>query len=293
MQVQKVDIGSVTLAFRRTGAGFPLLLLHGWPEFSLTWEPVMERLAGRFDLVAPDLRGFGDSDKPAGPFGATEQAADILALADALGLASFGVVAHDLGGAVAQALAASAADRIAGLFFFGFMHPGIGDRFWTPDRLHLAWYLFFHEAPFAPALVGASEKTVTAYFTYFLTEWAHRKDAFADVLPRFTDNFRKPGNVAGGFDYYRAAMPPRTNPPGGRPPPSPKPIGLPTAVHWPACDPMFPSEWTDTLSRFFPDLDLQSFDDVGHFPHRENPDGAAARIGGFFDRVTRGEQNIC
>ena len=48
----------------RTGAGKPLLLLHGWPEFWLTWEPVMHRLAGRFELIAPDLRGFGESEKP-------------------------------------------------------------------------------------------------------------------------------------------------------------------------------------------------------------------------------------
>ena len=53
----------------RAGRGKPLLLLHGWPEFWLTWEPVMSRLSDRFMLIAPDLRGFGDSDKPDGPFG--------------------------------------------------------------------------------------------------------------------------------------------------------------------------------------------------------------------------------
>ena len=51
-------------AFVRAGEGPPLLLLHGWPEFWLTWAPVMERLADRFELIAPDLRGFGTSDKP-------------------------------------------------------------------------------------------------------------------------------------------------------------------------------------------------------------------------------------
>ena len=49
------------------GAGKPLLLLHGWPEFWLSWEPVMTRLSDRYTLLAPDLRGFGDSDKPDGP----------------------------------------------------------------------------------------------------------------------------------------------------------------------------------------------------------------------------------
>ncbi len=51
----------------RCGTGTPLLLLHGWPEFWLTWEPVMARLAARHTLIAPDLRGFGDSDKPRAP----------------------------------------------------------------------------------------------------------------------------------------------------------------------------------------------------------------------------------
>ena len=70
----------------RSGKGPALLLLHGWPEYWLTWEPVMTRLAERYTLFAPDLRGFGDSDKPDGPFGPDQHAADMLALMDALDL---------------------------------------------------------------------------------------------------------------------------------------------------------------------------------------------------------------
>ena len=74
---------------RLTGGPRPLLLLHGWPEFWLTWLPVMQRLAAQgYDLIAPDLRGFGDSDKPdAGPSdkaGADVHARDMLAVLDAL-----------------------------------------------------------------------------------------------------------------------------------------------------------------------------------------------------------------
>src|SRR5262245_47730621 len=96
MRRHRANSGAITMehltirangaAFRvvRAGQGQPLLLLHGWPEFWLSWEPVMARLADRFTLYAPGLRGFGDSDKPNGTFGPEQQAADMLALMDAL-----------------------------------------------------------------------------------------------------------------------------------------------------------------------------------------------------------------
>ena len=85
-----------------TGAGSVLLLLHGWPEFWLTWRPVMDRLGGRFRLVAPDLRGFGDSNKPPDAFGPARHAADMAALIEAMHLALVGVVGHDVRASVAQ-----------------------------------------------------------------------------------------------------------------------------------------------------------------------------------------------
>ena len=143
----------------RTGKGPPLLLLHGWPEFWLTWEPVMTRLASRFTLIAPDLRGFGDSSKPDGPYGPDQHAADMLALMDALRLERFGVVGHDVGGAAMQPLARSAPARLSGLFFFDFVYPGIGPRMGAPDRLNHIWYQSFHQMEMAPALVGASRES--------------------------------------------------------------------------------------------------------------------------------------
>ena len=149
----------------RTGQGRPLLLLHGWPEFWLTWEPVMTRLADSFTLYAPDLRGFGDSDKPDGPFGPEQQAADMLALLDALGLDQAGIVGHDVGGALMQPLARNAPARIAGLFFFDFVYPGIGPRMAEPDRLNNIWYQSFHQMEMAPALVGASRESCRTYIS--------------------------------------------------------------------------------------------------------------------------------
>ncbi|WP_315838073.1 alpha/beta hydrolase [Bradyrhizobium prioriisuperbiae] len=284
MQHLTIQANGATFHVARTGHGRPLLLLHGWPEFWLTWEPVMARLERRYDLIAPDLRGFGDSDKPEGPYGADKHAEDLLALLDALDLKEVGVIGHDVGGAIMQPLARRAPERVAGLFFFDFVYPGIGGRMGTPERLNEIWYQSFHQMAMAPALVGATRDSCRTYFAHFLRHWAHRKDAFDDVLEIFTDNFLKPGNLAGGFAYYRAAHAGRMAMIKGEAPPLP-PIATPTCVRWAEHDPLFPYAWTDRLGETFSNLDLARFADVGHFPHREAPDQAAAEIDHFFMRI--------
>lgn len=268
----------------RAGHGKPLLLLHGWPEFWLTWEPVISRLSDRFTLIAPDLRGFGDSDKPDGPFGPDGHAANMMAVMDGLGIERFAVVGHDVGGAVMQPLARRAPERLAGLFFFDFVYPGIGPRMAAPDRLNHIWYQSFHQMEMAPALVGASRESCRLYIAHFLKNWAHRKNAFDDVLDLFGDIYFKDGNLAGGFAHYRASHAGRVAMMKGEAPLLP-PIDVPTCVRWAEHDPLFPYAWTDRLGETFAELDLAMFPGVGHFPHREDPDRAAAEIAAFFQRI--------
>ena len=284
MEHLKVRANDATLHVARTGTGRPLLLLHGWPEFWLSWEPVMGRLADRFTLYAPDLRGFGDSDKPEGLFGPDQQAADMLALMDVLGLKQAGIVGHDVGGALMQPLARQAPGRVAGLFFFDFVYPGIGPRMAEPDRLNNIWYQSFHQMEMAPHLVGATRESCRLYIGHFLRGWSHREHAFDDVLEQFTDNFLKPGNLAGGFAHYRAAHAGRVRMMKGEAPHL-APIDIPTCVRWAEHDPLFPYAWTDRLGETFSNLDLAMFDDVGHFPHREDPARAATEIAAFFTRI--------
>jgi pimeloyl-ACP methyl ester carboxylesterase len=270
----------------RTGTGQPLLLLHGWPEFWLTWEPVMARLADGYNLFAPDLRGFGDSDKPNGSFGPDQHATDMLALMDALGLKQVGVVGHDIGGAVMQSLARKTPERFSGLFFFDFVYPGIGARMAEPERLNNIWYQSFNQMEMAPHLVGATRESCRTFIGHFLKSWALRKNAFDDVLEAFTDNFLKPGNLAGGFAHYRASHEGRIRMMKGDAPRL-APIHVPTCIRWAEHDPLFPFSWTDRLGETFSDLDLAPFPGVGHFPHREDPDRAAAEISAFFYRIAR------
>ena len=139
----------------------------------------------------------------------------------------------------------------------------------------------FHSTDLAPALLGSSPEAVRIYVTHFLRHWSHRKDAFDDVLDRFVANFQKPGNLAGGFAHYRASFAGRVAAMKGEAPVLP-PLPLPTCVRWAEHDPMSAHGWTDRLNETF--LDLASFPGVGHFPHREDPDRAAAEIAAFFGK---------
>ena len=284
MRHESVHANGADFHVARYGHGRPLVLLHGWPEFWLTWEPVMLRLGDAFELIAPDLRGFGDSDKPSVPFGPDDHATDLLALMDALGIERAGIVGHDVGGAAMQPLARRAPERVAGLFFFDFVYPGIGARMGAPDRLNHIWYQSFNQTDLAPALVGASRETCRLYLAYILREWTHRTSTFDSVLEAFMDNLMKPGNLTGGFAHYRAAHAARMAMIAGTAAPLP-PIEVPTCVRWAEHDPLFPIAWTDRLHETFSDLDLAILPDVGHFPHREDPDRAAAEIRSFFTRI--------
>ena len=125
----------------------------------------------------------------------------------------------------------------------------------APDRLNHIWYQYFHQMEMAPALVGASRESCRLYISHFLKGWAHRKNAFDDVLDAFADNFFKEGNLAGGFAHYRASHAGRVAMMKGEAP-QPPPINVPTCVRWAEHDPLFPYAWTDRLGETFANLDL-------------------------------------
>ena len=188
-------------------AATKLLLLHGWPEFWATWLPLMNRLHGGLRLIAPDLRGFGDSAKAAAPrsdVGANSHADDMASLVVALGLDSVGVVGHDVGAYAAQAMARRHPQLVERLLFFNCPTQSIAGRWVHDGHVNEVWYQSFQQLPLAEALIGLSRQSCALYFSHFLTHWCHRKDAFDPALELWIDNFMKPGNLRGGFDWYRS-----------------------------------------------------------------------------------------
>jgi len=136
----------------------------------------------------------------------------------------------------------------------------------------------------AVAMMEGNEAATRAYFSHMIRHWCHRKDAFDGVMEEFVANFMRPGNLAGGFGWYRAAGPGRLAVMRGEAV-LPPPITVPTCVRWGGHDPVLPLRFADNLGQVFADLDFAVFPDVGHFPHMEDPDRAADEIGRFFDAL--------
>lgn len=265
----------------RAGHGAPLILLHGWPEFWRTWRKNIGPLSRHFDVVAPDLRGFGDTEKPAAPLALDDLVADLGHLADHLGFTRFGIVAHDVGAWIAQAFARRHPERLSGLFFFNVSYPGIGKRWAEADHLIEIWYQSFHQLPLARALVGYNRDTVRLYVRHFLTHWAGDVRAFDEDVEAYVDNFMKPGNLDGGFKWYTAINATRLALIRDGAPKLAK-IPTPTRVLWGTRDPLYKTAWTDLIPEYFADVRVDLADGAGHFVHYEKPDLANKEIIQFF-----------
>jgi pimeloyl-ACP methyl ester carboxylesterase len=283
-----IDANSISTHYVRHGDGSPLVLLHGWPEFWLVWRKNILPLAEEFDVVAPDLRGFGDTEKPGlpdPPSGLLDDLVeDLRGLVDALGFDEFGVVSHDVGAYVAQAFARRYPERLTGLFFFNCPYPGIGRRWAEPDQVNEIWYQTFNQQPWAASLVGENPKTCELYIRHFLDHWSHKPGLFDEDLDAWIDNFMKSGNLQGGFNWYIATNGSRIELIRNGPPELPK-IEVPTRVLWGVSDSVLKVEWADRLGDYFADLRFTSAPEAGHFVHYERPDLANREIAEFFREV--------
>jgi len=192
-----------------------------------------------------------------------------------------GLVGHDVGAGVMQVFARRYPERLSGLFFFNCPTPAIGARWVAADHLHEMWYQFFHRQPWAAALIGSSRETCAAYIGHFLRHWSANPKTFEGVLDRWVDNFMRPGNLQGGFDWYFASAPSADRVFGGASPAFP-PIDTPARVLWGARDPIIRAEWMDLLGETFRDIEVSRAEEAGHFVHYETPDLAAAEVARFF-----------
>jgi 3-oxoadipate enol-lactonase len=113
--MKKIRINDIELAYTRRGKGTPLVLLHGYPLDNHLWDEIAPLLEDTFDLILPDLRGFGESTTVGSPYTMDDYASDLAGLLDNLGIQKAAIVGHSMGGYVALAFARLYLERVTGL----------------------------------------------------------------------------------------------------------------------------------------------------------------------------------
>ena len=279
---RSAPVDGFSLAYDRTGAGSAVVLLHGWPGDRHDWRLVVPLLADAADVVVPDLRGFGDSDRhPVPPdegYSAAAQARSVLGLLDELGLDDVVLAGYDIGSRIAQTLARQAPERVRALVVTPPV-PGAGRRLLTPEVLAESWYQDLHRLDLAARLLDGSRDAVRSYLGHFWTHWsgaAHVPDEAA--LDRLADAYARPGAFTASIGWYRAGPPLRTRGLAEQAPPPADRLAVPTRVLWPAEDPLFPAAWADRLEEFFTDVTVTHLPGSGHFVPLEAPDALAAAV---------------
>ncbi|MER0694972.1 alpha/beta hydrolase [Pseudomonas aeruginosa] len=197
-------VNGVRLRYSISGSGEPLVLLHGWPQSRREWRHVIPSLASHFTVIAPDMRGFGDSDKPSSGYDKRTVAKDIHELIHQLGFEKIYLVGHDIGLMVAYEYAASHPNEVKKLVVMEAAIPGLGlEALQDTARFPHLWHFGFFIAP------GVAESLVTGheevFLRYFIQHLAYDASAITDEdIAHYSTNMKTPGGLRGGFEHYRA-----------------------------------------------------------------------------------------
>lgn len=191
------------------GGGYPLVFLHGWPQSCYEWRKIIPSIAERFTVVAPDLRGLGNSDRPMTGYDKRTLASDVYALVQSLGFSKLGLIGHDWGGVVAYYLAYDHPELVERLMILDSV-PGLGR---SGDKINREiakrlWHVFFHAGipDLAEELISAN---LEAYLRYFYTSTAYNYSPAVfndDDIAEYVRVYSAPGAVRAGLQYYRTAL---------------------------------------------------------------------------------------
>ena len=258
------------------GTGPLVVLLHGFPENWWSWRYQLQPLAeAGFRVIAPDLRGYGETDKQ-GPYDLDTIVGDVCSLIESLGVEKRArIVGHDWGGAVAWHLASKRPEFCERLTVMNCPHPVLMQKVLLGKRLSFAqlkksWYFFFFMLPFVPewALTKDDAKITRKTISSASFNRAHFSD---DELRPFRDGIQRPGAASAMVGWYREAV--RD---GFRHAFSPKKyadIAVETLMVWGMKDPALGfEELVPGTEAFVPKLVVERIPDCGHFVHAERPE---------------------
>lgn len=269
VRFERLTGDGVTLHVARAGTGPPMILLHGFPEHWLSWRRQIPVLAAAgFSVLAPDLRGFNLSDKPAGldSYRVERLVADVVALVRGCGPGRAHIVGHDWGGLVAWFVAATRPDVTETLTIVNAPHPTIyRDRVWRSAQAFRSAYVPFFLLPRLP------EWILSAGHGWMIRQMflraAARPDAFDESeLDALVTAALRPGALTAGLNYYRANIQRVLHR-------APLPqVQTPTLVVWGERDPALGTSLLSGLDTVTTSLRIVRLPGIGHWVATEAPD---------------------
>src|SRR6476646_4102747 len=199
-QSKFAEVNGVKLHYLVAGKGDPVVLLHGYAQTSHMWLPLISKLADKHTVIAPDLRGFGQSSAPADGYTKAAMAQDIRALVKSLNYERIRLVGHDIGLMVAYGYAAQYPNEVDRLVLMEAFLPGVGD--WNSVfLLRDLWHFHFHgKTPLA--LVTGRERT---YLEHFWNDFAANPKRSVSEADRraYARAFAQPGGIRAGCEYFK------------------------------------------------------------------------------------------
>src|SRR3954452_11261517 len=196
----RVDVNGVGIEYQVEGSGTPVVLLHGFPDTGRMWRNQVPALVDAgFQVIVPDQRGYGASDKPADvdSYAIPFLAIDVTAILDHLGLERAHVVGHDWGSAIAWATAAFAPERVDHLVALSVGHPSAFANSGLAQR-EKSWYMLLFQ------FRDIAEQWLTMDDWANFREWSQHPDADAVIADLTRD-----GSLTPGLDWYRANITPQ------------------------------------------------------------------------------------
>ena len=259
-----------------------MILLHGWPADRRDYDALVRLLVNEADVIVPDLRGFGESDKYQADaeeiYSGRCQANGVIALLEELAIKGAVIGGYDVGSFVAQTVARIRPDLIRALVVSPPL-PGAGKRVLELKEAKEFWYTTFHQLKLAEELVDGKPEAVRAYLRHFWEHWSGPTYIVDESrLDHLAEMYSKPGAFTASMMWYRSSGNPVTAYAQEEPPERSKRLATPTTILWQEHDPIFPIRWSDRLDDFFIDYKIERLLGVGHFTPLEATDKFAAAI---------------
>jgi 2-hydroxymuconate-semialdehyde hydrolase len=252
------------IAYLRKGQGPALFLIHGIPTSSYLWRDVIDPLSLTFDVVAPDLLGYGDSDKRLdADLSIAAQARYMVAVMESLGIHQAAVVGHDIGGGVAQLMAVDEPDRVARLILI----DSIADNNWpVPDIARLkepAWDQILVDRDLRPGFRKGLEDGTTR-------EGAVTDELVNEIARPFSDQGSRRAYLRAARALNNRDLLSRSR--------HIQDMTTPSLILWGANDRFLEPRWAETLKNKLQDATVEIVDPGGHFLPLDRPEAVSSAI---------------